>query len=111
METGSRIRIVNDHTIEIDSEDHTMMNPLRWCISRNFSGNNVELVGYTIPHPSDNVARLSVQFNNEEIQKPHTILDKIAQELQSMEAIGNKLLTQIEEFESASNKQQTTCTH
>ncbi len=105
MEKGSRIRIVNDHAVEIENEDHTMMNPLRWCIGRNFTGDHVELVGYTIPHPSENVARLSVQFSNEDMQKPLNILDKITQGLQSMEAIGSKLLTQIEVFEGSSNKQ------
>ncbi|KAM0671720.1 subunit AC19 of RNA polymerase [Ordospora colligata] len=104
MEKDSRIRIVNDYAVEIENEDHTMMNPLRWCIGRNFSGDHVELVGYTIPHPSDNVARLSVQFSNENMQKPQNILDKIAQGLESMEAICSKLLIQIEGFESSSRK-------
>ena len=105
MEKNSRIRIVNDHAVEIENEEHTMMNPLRWCISRNFSGDHVELVGYTIPHPSDNVARLSVQFSNEDMQKPQNILDKIAQGLETMEAIGSKLLAQIEGFEISYIKQ------
>ncbi|AFN84027.1 DNA-directed RNA polymerase I and III subunit AC19 [Encephalitozoon romaleae SJ-2008] len=94
------IKILNDQTIQVNKEDHTIMNPLRWCISKNFVGEKVELVGYTIPHPSDDVSNITIQFSSESSQTPPNLLKKMIEGLECMEAIGNKMLSEIEKFKS-----------
>merc|ERR1712176_241320 len=45
-------------TYEIRSEGHTMGNAIRWSLNKN---KNVEFVGYTIPHPSEDCIHVRVQ--------------------------------------------------
>lgn len=92
MEDSSRIRIINDQAIEIAEEDHTLMNVMKWVLSNNFIGEEIEFCGYTIPHPSDNVAHLTVQFLNEEKQQPQNVLDAVKDSLECINSIGKKLL-------------------
>ncbi|ADM12544.1 DNA-directed RNA polymerase I and III subunit AC19 [Encephalitozoon intestinalis ATCC 50506] len=104
MKGEDRIRILNTQTIQVEKEDHTIMNPLRWCISKNFYGENVELVGYTIPHPSDDASNLTIQFSNESSQTPPNLFKKMMEGLECMEAIGRKMESEIEKFEGKFNK-------
>lgn len=102
MEGKQRVRNVNEQTVQIDEEGHTMMNPLRWCISRNFGGETVELSGYTIPHPSDNASNLTIQFRDEAVQNQKNVLNKVVEGLECMDAIGRKMLMEVERFEDGS---------
>ncbi|KAG5858681.1 RNA polymerase I/III subunit AC19 [Encephalitozoon hellem] len=104
MDKEDCISILNDQTIQVKKEDHTIMNPLRWCISKNFTGESVELVGYTIPHPSDDVSNLTIQFSSESSQTPPNLLKKMVEGLECMEAIGSKMLSEIERFGNETNK-------
>ena len=70
MEEDSRVNILNDVSLCVANEDHTVMNVLRWAISNNWSGEKVEFCGYNIPHPSEKVSHLSIQFEDREKQTP-----------------------------------------
>lgn len=96
MEEESSLKILNEQTIEVQNEDHTMMNPLKWAVSKNFLGRKVEFCGYTIPHPSDNLSHFTVQLENEEAQTPHNVLKKMSEGLKCLSVIGNKLLNDLE---------------
>jgi DNA-directed RNA polymerases I and III subunit RPAC2 len=95
MEEPGRVRIVDERTVEIEGEGHTLMNPLRWAIARNFTGEEVELCGYNIPHPSDNVSRLTIQFRDEAIQTPQNLAQKMSDGLECIGLIGKKMLGEL----------------
>ena len=92
----AKIRILDDFSIEIRREDHTLMNPLKMAISSNWTGSEVEFCGYNVPHPSDDLVHLSVQFEDESVQGTAAVLQKIAEGLDSLEACCGHLLRQIE---------------
>lgn len=94
--TAEKVTIVNNLSIQIRDEDHTILNPLRWAISNNWLGDTVEFCGYTIPHPSERVAHVNVQFENKEIQSPKNILKKMYESLECIEAMANKLLNSLD---------------
>lgn len=45
-------------SFQIDEEDHTLGNALRYVIMKN---KDVEFCGYSIPHPSENLLNLRIQ--------------------------------------------------
>ncbi|KAI5169558.1 DNA-directed RNA polymerases I and III subunit RPAC2 [Pancytospora epiphaga] len=94
-ETNRRIKFVDEFTVEIAQEDHTLMNPLRWVISNNWDGEKVEFCGYNIPHPSESVAHLTVQFEDENLQNRRHVLSKIAWGLETIENCCGHLLEQL----------------
>lgn len=96
MEEGERIKILNDLSLSIKDEDHTLMNPLRWCISNNWVGDEVEFCGYNIPHPSEKVTHLTIQFESKEAQCPRNVLKKVYEGLECLELIGSSILEKIE---------------
>lgn len=99
MEDGSRrIAILNEVSLEIKEEDHTIMNPLKWAISNNWLGDKVEFCGYNIPHPSESLAHLTIQFEDHQNQTPKPIIKKMYEGLDCLELIGNKLLEKIENY-------------
>ncbi|KAI9782008.1 MAG: RNA polymerase subunit AC19 [Peltula sp. TS41687] len=60
---NQRIRILPGSTptaasFEIEGEDHTLGNALRWMIMKN---PNVEFSGYSIPHPSEAKMNIRIQ--------------------------------------------------
>lgn len=103
-ERNPRIKVISSQTIQVDGEDHTLMNPLRWCISNNFVGEKVELAGYTIPHPSDDVSNLTIQLCDEKSQNAQAILQKMLEGLGCMQAIGRKVASEVERAEADLDK-------
>lgn len=91
-ESENRVRIINEYSMKIIEEDHTLMNPLKWAISNNWVGDRVEFCGYTIPHPSERVAHLNIQFEDKENQNTINILKKTYEGLECVEIIAKKLL-------------------
>lgn len=104
MKDGPRVKILSSQTVQVRGEDHTIMNPLRWCIGKNFGGERVELVGYTIPHPSDDASNITIQLQDEHLQSPPHLLKKISEGLQCMEAIGKKIASEVEKLKTNFNK-------
>ncbi|CAD25969.1 DNA-DIRECTED RNA POLYMERASE I AND III SUBUNIT 14K (14 kDa polypeptide) [Encephalitozoon cuniculi GB-M1] len=104
MSKEPRIKILNGQTVQVRKEDHTIMNPLRWCIGKNFTGEKVELVGYTIPHPSDDISNITIQLCDESLQTPPNLLKKLVEGLECMEAIGAKIASEIERSKGGFNK-------
>lgn len=93
---GCRVRILDELSVEIQREGHTLMNPLKWAISNNWSGERVEFCGYTIPHPSDELAHISIQFEDESMQTASHLLAKICEGLDSIETCCTSLLSQLD---------------
>lgn len=81
--------------IRIPNQDHTVMNPLRYFIQRN--NKNVELVGYSIPHPAEKCAELKIQFNSEEGNIKEAVIDGLL----NVESLCLRLL---EALETANNE-------
>ncbi|ORD96812.1 RPAC2 [Hepatospora eriocheir] len=61
-----KIKILNECSFSIENEDHTLLNPLKHVIDTHID--NIEFCGYTIPHPSEELAIFTVQSKNEENQ-------------------------------------------
>lgn len=99
-DASSKVAIIDEFSVQIYDEDHTMLNPLRWAISRNWVGDNVEFCGYTIPHPSEKISHLNVQFEDKGVQYPRNVLKKIYEGLECIEAIATKLLESVKGAES-----------
>lgn len=72
-----KLKILDELTIEIKDETHTLINPIKWIISNNWNMPNVEFCGYNVPHPSSSVINLSIQFENESDQTKTKLLTKI----------------------------------
>ncbi|ORD93882.1 RNA pol I and III 14K sub [Enterospora canceri] len=79
-----KVAIKNEMQIEIWDEDHTMMNLLRWIISSGWADYideetnekvEVDFCGYAIPHPSERVCVLTVQFVHKSHQNGSNILN------------------------------------
>ncbi|KAM0681736.1 RNA polymerase subunit AC19 [Glugoides intestinalis] len=95
----NEIDVINEFSLKIHNEDHTIMNPLRWAISNNWIGDSVEFCGYTIPHPSDKVAHLNIQFEDKKQQSVKNMLKKIYEGLECVEVIATKLLNSVNKAE------------
>lgn len=96
MGEGCRVRVLDELSVEIRGEGHTLMNPLKWAISNNWGGERVEFCGYTIPHPSDDLVHVSIQLEDESRQTPASLLSKIAEGLDSIELCCTRLLQKLE---------------
>lgn len=99
--TGEKIEIIDEYSLKVNGEDHTMMNVLRWAIASNWVGDNVEFCGYTIPHPSEKAAHLNVQFENKSLQTPRNVLKKAYEGLECVEAIATRVLDMLNEAEDS----------
>ena len=93
-----KIKQVNDFQIKIEDEDHTIMNILKTCIANNWvEGPEVDFCGYTIPHPSENVALLSVQFKKEEKQNFTQIKKTVKSSCDVINKICDRILEQLDQ--------------
>ncbi len=81
-------------SLSIRNEDHTLLNPLRHVIT-NFD-RGVEFCCYSIPHPSENIAILTVQMKNEAEQSLDNTIKSLIGGCDIIEAMGNKLIKEIE---------------
>lgn len=95
---AGRVKIIDEISVEIKEEDHTLMNVLKWAISNNWCSQKVEFCGYNVPHPSDELVHLSVQFEDEAVQSPENVMHAIAEGLDSVEACCSNILRQIDNF-------------
>lgn len=60
-----RVKALNAYTLEILGEKHTILNLLRWSILEFEKEQEIELVGYTIPHPMEDKAIMKIQLQKE----------------------------------------------
>lgn len=96
MEGGDgKIKILNDLAVSINNETHTMMGPLRWAISNNWTGKRVDFCGYSIPHPSLCESHLTVQLADESEQSTEAVLAKLEEGLDCLDRIADKLLAEL----------------
>ncbi|OLL27029.1 DNA-directed RNA polymerases I and III subunit RPAC2 [Neolecta irregularis DAH-3] len=86
-------------TFEIDEEDHTLGNALRYMIMKNNSP-GVEFCGYSIPHPSETKVNIRVQTYGEGV----TAIDALDKGLSDLVDLCNHVeetfIKQMEQFKS-----------
>lgn len=80
----NRIRKLDGSTdtaasFQIDGEDHTLGNALRYLIMKN---PEVEFCGYSIPHPSED--KMNIRIQTYDNASAETVLDKGLQDLMDM---------------------------
>ncbi|KAI5150078.1 DNA-directed RNA polymerases I and III subunit RPAC2 [Enteropsectra breve] len=102
METH-KIEIINDYTIKIENATHTIINPLKWVVSNDTSFTKPEFCGYNVPHPSDDLLHLTVQFADNSTQTPSNIFAKTITSLISLEKTCDHLLNSLESASLESN--------
>ncbi|KAH8725422.1 DNA-directed RNA polymerase [Phaeosphaeriaceae sp. PMI808] len=79
-----RIRVLSGATetaasFQIDGEDHTLGNALRYIIHKN---PDVEFCGYSIPHPSE--AKMNLRIQTYDGVSVYTVLEKGLEDLMAM---------------------------
>lgn len=92
-EQTKRLEARNEYQVSIADEDHTLLNVLRYAINKRCD--SIELCGYTVPHPSENVAIFRVQFKRQEQQTSDNVYKTLVDGLEYVNAIGEKLLSEI----------------
>lgn len=85
-----KIHFVNDMTLGILDEDHTLINPLKHILSTYYTS-NIDFCGYTIPHPSENKVHLVVQFIKEDDQTVENIISKVEEGIEGFKNIIKKI--------------------
>lgn len=95
-DVSRRINVLNEVSLAISEESHTILNPLKWVISNNWMGDTVEFCGYNIPHPSEKIAHMTIQFEDKQIQNPKNLMKKMYEGLECLELIGTSLLDKLE---------------
>lgn len=91
-----RIQVINDVSLKVLDEDHTLLNAVRWAVSSNWLGSPVEFCGYTIPHPSEKVANFNLQFADQSEQSPKNVLKKVYEGLECVEIIASTLIDKLD---------------
>jgi len=119
----SKVEILNELTVAVTNEGHTLINLLKTMISNNWSDeedndgyhndgsdgyyndnnidskNKVEFCGYNVPHPSDPVVHFTIQFENEQEQEPKKVLKKMKEGLVLIEKCCRNLQEQVDHWE------------
>lgn len=69
-----KVAVKDSYTIEVDQANHTILNIIRWAIEEFERDYEVDLIGYTIPHPMETRGLIKIQLKREEDQTKKTIL-------------------------------------
>lgn len=80
--TGSEVDDPYNVTFVIKGEDHTLGNALRWVIAQQTE--DVDFVGYTMPHPSELKIHLRIQCK---LGSSRTAREILKESLQALHAI------------------------
>lgn len=91
MEDSHRVKIINELSLNIRNEDHTLINPIRYAIQSDFSKDGVEFCGYTIPHPSEQSCNLVVQMKNKDKQTLENLLGVTCRGIDNLIKIVDKI--------------------
>jgi len=86
-----RVKVRDEYTLEIQGESHSLLNILRWAIGELDEDDRIELVGYTIPHPMEDLSVLRIQFANPEDQTRENLLDSLRKGLDSTRKVLSRL--------------------
>lgn len=96
----TKVTCKDNYQMEIKNEDHTLLNILKTCISNNWNVEKEEeriyFCGYTIPHPSEKVALMSIQYEKEEMQNEEGLKKAVERGCKCIDLICDELLKQIE---------------
>lgn len=91
MKTHKRIQIINDLTISVEKEDHTIMNPLKHMICV-YKKDDVDFCGYTIPHPSENKVHITVQIKDQEKQNVQRVVSVVDEGIEMLKDVAKNIL-------------------
>jgi len=86
-----RVKALDDFSIEVLGEKHTTLNLIRFCIASFEREQEVELVGYTIPHPMEDKAVIKIQLKSEEKQTQKEILGVFKRGIEVSQDIINRI--------------------
>lgn len=90
-----RIRVKDEYSVEIRGESHTLLNILRWAIGEFDKHREIELIGYTIPHPMEDLSLFRIQFADPKLQTKENLLKHLKSGLDCtialLDGINNKL--------------------
>jgi DNA-directed RNA polymerase I and III subunit RPAC2 len=90
-EEEQRIKFLNEISLSIKNEDHTIMNPIKYAIQSDFAKMGVEFCGYTIPHPSESTCNLVIQMKDKNKQTPENLVDVTTSGIDHLIAIVDRL--------------------
>ncbi|KAI5167436.1 DNA-directed RNA polymerases I and III subunit RPAC2 [Nematocida sp. AWRm78] len=85
------VNVKDSFTIELLKTNHTILNVIRWAINEFESVYDVELIGYTIPHPMEERAIMKIQLKHEEEQTEDAILSILRRGITAAEDVFNNL--------------------
>ncbi|EIJ87846.1 DNA-directed RNA polymerases I and III subunit RPAC2 [Nematocida parisii] len=85
------VNVKDSFTIELLKTNHTILNVIRWAINEFESVYDVELIGYTIPHPMEERAIMKIQLKREEEQTEDAILSILRRGITAVEEVFNNL--------------------
>ncbi|KAF9761615.1 DNA-directed RNA polymerases I and III subunit RPAC2 [Nosema granulosis] len=91
MEEEHRVKIINELSLNIRKEDHTIMNPIRYAIQSDFLKEGVEFCGYTIPHPSEQSCNLVIQMKDKEKQTLENLIGVTCRGIDNLVSIIDKI--------------------
>ncbi|KAH9386821.1 DNA-directed RNA polymerases I and III subunit RPAC2 [Nematocida major] len=81
----------DEYTIEVLKTNHTVLNLVRWAIGQFESVHEVDLVGYTIPHPMEERALMKIQLKKEESQTREAIMDVFRRGVAATQSVIDKI--------------------
>lgn len=91
-----RVKAIDNYTLEVLGEKHTLLNLIRWCITRFETVHEIELVGYTIPHPMEDKAVVKIQLVEKDSQEKGEILKVFQRGIEAAQKILKTLSISIE---------------
>ncbi|WUR05196.1 DNA-directed RNA polymerases I and III subunit RPAC2 [Vairimorpha necatrix] len=77
--------IVNDLSLSVSDQDHTLINPLKHMISA--YSPDLDFCGYTIAHPSEKRVNIVVQYKEEEKQTVENVIKKIEEGIDNLQGV------------------------
>ncbi|KAI5190602.1 DNA-directed RNA polymerases I and III subunit RPAC2 [Nematocida sp. AWRm77] len=89
-----RVKAINDYTVEVLGEKHTLLNLIRWSIANFEKEREIELVGYTIPHPMEDKALVKIQLKDAAFQTKKEILGVFQRGVEASQRVAAQFSTE-----------------
>lgn len=96
IEEPKKVQAINKYQISVYQEDHTLLNVLSYAVEK--SCDDIDICGYTIPHPLESKAIFRVQFKDEKKQNSENAFGAMVVGLDFISQIGEKLLESVSEW-------------
>lgn len=86
-----QVSVKDSYTIEVLQTNHTLLNIIRWAIEEFESEYEIDLIGYTIPHPMETKGLVKIQLRREEDQKKEVILSIFKRGIEASKAVIHRI--------------------